>query len=122
MICPLVEYCSCVYHSLITALDSLELDRLQMQALKMIFGWRLSYRSLLARSGLDRLSTCREAAFHLLAKQMSESANYTELFPLNPERHPGLRTREKYKIYPASTSRYLKFSIKQHASLPERSL
>ena len=66
MIRPLVEYCSSVYHSLITTSDSLE-----------------------------------------LAKQMSESAHYMELFPLNPERRPGLRTREKYKIYTATTSRYM---------------
>ena len=107
MIRPLVEYCSCVYHSLITLSDSLELDRLQMQALKTIFGWRLSYRSLLEKSGLERLCTRREAAFHLLAKEMSESIHYTELSPLNPERRPGLRTREKYKVYTANTNRYL---------------
>ena len=107
MIHPLAEYCSTVYHSLITSSDNLELERLQMQALKTIFGWRLSYKTLLEKSGLERLSVRRESAFNLLAKQMSESVKYADLFPLNPERRRGLRTREKYKIYPATTNRYL---------------
>ena len=106
MIRPLAEYCSAVFHSLITSSDSTEIERLQMQALKTIFGWRLSYRVLLEKSGLERLSIRREAAFNLLAKQMSESARYADLFPLNPDRRGGLRNREKFKIYPATTNRF----------------
>ena len=107
MIRPLAEYCSSVFHALITSSDSYEIERLQMQALKTIFGWRHSYQQLLAKSGLERLSVRREAAFNLLAKQMSESAKYAALFPLNPDRRGGSRNREKYKIYPATTSRFL---------------
>ena len=55
MIRPLAEYCSSVLFSLMTAADSLELDRIQMQALKSIFGWRNSYSSLLLKSGLETL-------------------------------------------------------------------
>ena len=107
MIRSLAEYCSSVYHTLITASDSLEIERLQMQALKTIFGWQNSYEALLRKSGLERLDVRRESAFKLLAKQMSESARYVGLFPLNPDRRGGLRNREKYKIYPARTSRFL---------------
>ena len=66
-----------------------------------------SYEALLKKSGLERLDVRRESAFKLLAKQMSESARYVGLFPLNPDRRGGLRNREKYKIYPARTSRFL---------------
>ena len=107
MIRPVAEYCSSVYHSLITKSDSLELDRLQMQALKGIFGWRLSYAELLSKSGLERLDVRREAAFNYLAKKMSESSRFSCLFPLNPERRAGLRVLEKYKVYHARTERYL---------------
>ena len=106
MIRPLAEYCSAVFHSMITSSDSNEIERLQMQALKTVFGWRLSYRELLQKSGLERLDVRREAAFNLLAKQMSESPRYADLFPLNPNRRGGLRNRETYKIYPATTSRF----------------
>ena len=56
MIPPVVEHCSSVYHALITEADSHELERIQMQALKIIFGWRLSYSKLLEKSGIEGLS------------------------------------------------------------------
>ena len=90
---------------MITKSDSLELDRLQMQALKGIFGWTHSYADLLTKSGLDRLDVRREAAFNCLAKVMSESSRFSSLFPLNPKRRLGLRVLEKYKLYPARTER-----------------
>ena len=40
---PVVEYCSSVFHTLITEADSHELERIQMQALKSIYSWKLSY-------------------------------------------------------------------------------
>ena len=47
MIRPVAEYCSAFLFSLMSAHDSMELDWIQMQALKSIFGWRHSYCSLL---------------------------------------------------------------------------
>ena len=38
MVRPIAEYCSAVFHTMITAADSNELDRIQMQALKSIYG------------------------------------------------------------------------------------
>ena len=63
MVRPVAEYCSVVYHPLITASDSHELERIQMQALKGIFGWRISYAKLLEMSELDKLSVRREEKF-----------------------------------------------------------
>ena len=59
MVHPVAEYCSAVLFSRTTDTDSLELDWIQMQALKSIFEWRQSYRSLLQKSGLDRLDDRR---------------------------------------------------------------
>ena len=56
MIRPVSEFCSLVFHSMLTEAHSLELDRLQMQALKVIFDWKNSYGRLLELSGLERLS------------------------------------------------------------------
>ena len=68
MIRPIAEYCSSVFFSMLTASDSLELERVQMQALKGIYGWRKSYRELLALSDVGRLDDRRETAFIELAK------------------------------------------------------
>ena len=59
MICPVAEYCSVVFHALITLKDSLELERIQAQALKIIYNLKISYSDLLERSGLERLDTRR---------------------------------------------------------------
>ena len=108
MILPIAEYCSAVYHTMITLADSLELERLQMQALKNIYGWKKSYSELLEKSGLERLDVRRKEAFAKLAKKISENPRYTTWFPRRLHRRPGLRVQEKYKVYSASTERYRK--------------
>ena len=109
MVRPVAEYCSTVYHALITESDSHELERIQMQALKSIYSWKLSYSTLPEKSGLERLSTRREAAFNKLAVKMSESARFSTWFPLRLYRNEvNIRNKEKYKIYRASTGRCLK--------------
>ena len=47
MIRPVADYCSSVFHPLITKNDSDELQRILAQALNGIFGSRLSYATLL---------------------------------------------------------------------------
>ena len=82
MVRPIAEYCSSVFHPMITGSDNNELERIQMQALKAINVWRLSYRELLEMSGLEQLSARRAAYFEELAKKMSTSTRFASLFPL----------------------------------------
>ena len=105
MVRPVAEYCSSVYYSMLTTSDSLELERIQMQALKSIFGWKLCYRELLSKSEIVRLYDRREAAFLELVKKLSESPRYLHWFPRQPERRPGLRWSDTFRLYPASTER-----------------
>ena len=99
MIRPVAEYCSSVFYSMINKADSLELERIQMQALRGIFSWRLSYSKLLEKSGLERLDTRRENRFLELAKKMQQSTRFASWFPLRLNRCPELRdTGEKFKI------------------------
>ena len=114
MIRPVAEYCSSVFYSMISQSDSLELERIQMQALKGIFGWRLSYSKLLEKSGLERLDVRRENRFLELAKKMQQSACFTSWFPLRLSRRPGLRdTGEKFKVYSAGNNRYANSPLNQ---------
>ena len=107
-------YCSVVFHSLITQSDSNELERVQGQALKVIFGWKHSYRELLAKSGLERLETRREARFIKLAEKMSESPRFSTWFPRQLYRgEVATRRREKFKIYPSTTERYKRSPLNQ---------
>ena len=65
------------FHTFITKQDSDELDRIQAQALRSIYGWRLSYNKLLEKSGLDRLDIRGEAAFLSMAKKFSASKRFS---------------------------------------------
>ena len=108
IICPVAEYCSTVYQALITDADTNELERIQMQALKCIYGWNLSYEKLLEKSGIEGLSVRREASFIKLAIKMRESARFASWFPLRLYRDGvQVRSKEKYKVYRANTGRCL---------------
>ena len=79
-----------------------------MQALKRIYGWKLSYRELLVKSGLEKLSVRREEAFIKLAEKMSSSSLFSSWFPLRlHRRNPPPRNAERYKLYRANNERYL---------------
>jgi hypothetical protein len=54
-ILPVIEYLSPIYHSLLTVAQQNTLEGLHKRALKMIFGWDLSYEQLLATAGLETL-------------------------------------------------------------------
>ena len=109
MIRPVAEYCSSVYHTMITKSDSEELEQVPMQALKRIYGWQLSYRNLLEKSGIDRLDTRRKESFLKIAEKMAGSSRFSTWFPLRLHRRElAPRNAEKYKIYLASTERYRK--------------
>ena len=55
-----IEFCSVVYHSLLTGDQAARIEGLQYQALKCIYGVGESYRSLRERAGLDLLGERRE--------------------------------------------------------------
>ena len=61
VILPVHDYCSCVYNSSLTATQANALERLQAQALKAIYGYEHSYRSLLEQTGLTTLKARRDA-------------------------------------------------------------
>ena len=59
---PVIEYCSNVYHSMLTQ-DMLDrIERLQYQALKCVYGYGESYRALREKAQLELLSERRETA------------------------------------------------------------
>ena len=114
MIRPVAEYCSVIFHTMATQADSLELERIQMQALKGIYGWRHSYSSLLEKSGIERLDVRRERRFVELAKKMHLTNRFSSWFPLRATRRTGLREAgEKFKVYTAHCSRYFNSPLNQ---------
>jgi hypothetical protein len=89
-----IEFCSVVYGPLMTAEQSEDIERLQAQSLKIIYGFDLSYRQVLEKSGLDTLQTRREKALSTFANKCL-NGNYSHWFPLNTAAG---RTRESLKF------------------------
>ena len=83
MLRPLLEYCSPIYHHMLTETMNESLERQQKRALKIIFGFEISYRMLLEKSGLPTLKQRRETACGVFAKKLLESERFSDLFPRN---------------------------------------
>jgi hypothetical protein len=59
LIRSVIEYCSVVYHSMLSQEMEKQLERVQSQALKIIYGFGFSYNDLLEKTGIEKLSDRR---------------------------------------------------------------
>ena len=84
VILPIHDYCSCVYNFSLTLTQVAALERLQAQALKTIFGYEHSYRSLLEMTGLTTLKARRDARSEKFARKCLASPRFRSWFPLHP--------------------------------------
>ena len=69
-----------VYHSLLSDEMDVRIERVQSQALKIIYGFDNSARRVLELSGLDYLSTRRKAALEKFAVK-AEGGKFQHWFP-----------------------------------------
>ena len=84
VILPIHDYCSCVYNSSLTQNQASALERLQAQALKTIYRYELSYRSLLQMTGLETLQARRNRRCEKFARKSTASPRFKAWFPLHP--------------------------------------
>ena len=84
VILPVHDYCSCVYNSSLTYTQAMQLERLQAQALKAIYGYHYSYRQLLEISGLQTLQARRDERCRKFALKCTRDDYFKTWFPLNP--------------------------------------
>ena len=52
---PILEFCSVVYHSMVSKEQSKALERLQRQVLRVIYGFEVSMEECFEKSGLETL-------------------------------------------------------------------
>jgi hypothetical protein len=93
-----VEFCSVVYGPMLTQDQSEGLERVQSQALKCIYGFENSYREILEKTGLEKLSERREKAILKFANKCV-NGRFAHWFPLEkPARatRAPLKYSEKY--------------------------
>jgi hypothetical protein len=94
---PCIEYCSVVYHSMLTQEQEEALEHLQQQALKCIYGYSQSYRVQKERAEIQSLKERREEAVEKFALK-SVGGKYSSWFPPRDTRlvRNGNRYREDY--------------------------
>ena len=86
-----------------------KLERLQRNILKVIYGFKMSYREALEVSSLERLSARRQRFFDKFMKKAAENPRIRDRwFPLRTFIHPNLRRELIYEEKFAKTERLYK--------------
>ena len=104
VILPIHDYCSCVYNSSVTLTQATAMERLQAQALKAIYAYEHSYRSLLQVTGLEKLQVRRDNRCRKFAQKAAFSQRFREWFTLNNIARP-TRGQLLYREFHARTNR-----------------
>ena len=103
-----IEYASTVYHTMLTSSQSEEIERMQRRCLKIIYGFRVSYREALERAGLQTLAERRSVAFCKFMRKAAGSDRFRHWFPVQERKNYDLRRPLKYVEYHANTERLYK--------------
>ena len=102
---PCFDYACTVYNSMLTASQSEAPERQQRKVLKVIYGWDVSYKLALARSGLDRLSARRGVLAERLAVKLAQNPRFNTWLPQTIPVNYALRNTKRYKEFPFRTER-----------------
>ena len=97
---PVFDYCAVVYHPLLNDDQDQLLDRLQRQALKIIYGRDMTYTEMKKKAGITTLRQRRVELSDKFASKCVDSSRFSEWFPLRAtgRSRSGSRSRggEKY--------------------------
>lgn len=101
---PIADYCAAAYQSLMTDLQDQQLEQAQTGALRAIFGYGPSARSLRQQAGIETLRARRISLTDKFAEKCVANPRFCHWFPLKTGRMFG-RTKEKYQETKAKTDR-----------------
>ena len=91
---PIADYCSPVYHSQLTDEQDELVERMQSQALKCIYGPRVSAATMRKRAGITTLRARRIEQVDKFAAKAASSDRFSRWFPLRSGR--ATRGSDKY--------------------------
>ena len=106
LIRSVIEYASITYHSMLTAEQANSLESLQKMCVRIIFGWDQSYSEIRQQNDIELLEARRKKQCLKFAKECTESENFRDWFPLEPEKLHDLRVTNKYAIPKFNFYRY----------------
>ena len=76
-----IEYVAAIYHPMINATQSEEIERLQRRILKIIYGWDMPYARALQLSGLPTLKERRDQILHRFTTKTVAHPWFASWFP-----------------------------------------
>ena len=106
---PVLDFAAPAYHSLLTMAQSNRLEAIQAKAMKIIYGWTVSYETVIEKTGLERLALRRAEIVDKFASKAEKMPRFWDTWftPRVPNR-PGMRRNERFQHQRYRTERYKK--------------
>ena len=98
MLRPLLEYCAAIFHPMLTKEMSMNLERQQKRAMKIIVGFDKSYDDILEENSIETLEERREKTCIEFAKSLVQSGRFGNLFTENLCTEDTATTRNRKKF------------------------
>ena len=120
---PIFEYGSILIHSMLSQEQSDLIDKQQIRALKIVFGFNKTTSQVLTMSGLVPLSERRSGAVDRFALKLVENPRFGHLFPLLPPERSRSRQSLKYLETHSRTQRLYNspiFHMRRHLNAMEQ--
>ena len=104
---PVFDFCAVVYHPLLTDEQDQLLERLQRQALKVIYGTNLTYTEMRGKAGISTLRQRRIELSDKFAEKCLKNERFSHWFRENQKSRRSSRSAgEKYEEGFARCQRY----------------
>ena len=104
---PVIEFCSVIYHPLLTKKQSSTLERMQRQATRLAYGWDISYQDICAIKGITTLEERRTNYIDCFVRKTLQNPRFSNSwFPLRDRDQHNIRDRKIYQETRSRTQRY----------------
>ena len=104
---PVIEFCSIVYHSLLTKQQDLEIERLQRKVIRLCFGYNCDVESVRKREGIETLSDRRVSSVdRFIVKNYKNERFSNRWFPRRVNARQDIRKQKKFEEFKTNTDRF----------------
>ena len=101
---PVIEYAVPVYHPMLSECQAKELEKLQRRMMKIIFGYKISYKKAMEMANLPTLAHRRQEITKKFATKLAASGNFDRWLPTHHPYQYELRNVLRYEEETAHTN------------------
>lgn len=104
---PVIEFCCVVYHPLLTATQSDEIERMQKQVVKLAYGYEKSYATICTERNISTLKQRREERVDRFAQKSLKNPRFAPTwYPDRAYEGPNIRSLRRIQEARARTTRF----------------